>query len=372
MPGLDDPPLRVSTLELFFDLVFVFAITQLTNLLANGEKITGKDAAQVLLIFGVMWWMYGGYAWLTTVRTPSATPERVLMLLGMAGFLIIGLAIPTAFSHRGEGLALGLGYALVITVHGALYQRVNRNILRVLPINIVAAVLVIVAGLAGGAAAYPLWAVALAGPVISPLIVKPRGRFTFSPSHFVERHSALVIVVFGESVADLGIGASGHTVTPEIIAEAVLGLALIAALWWVFFGGGDDERAEHAFVRADPEIRPALALNAYWYAYIPLLLGVVALAAGIKIAGLPAKPGGGMPWAASLAIGGGVALFLAGDVWFRHALGIGFRRYRAVAAVLAVAASAAGLVSSALEAALLTVLVAATIVAERRSDTVEA
>src|SRR5579859_2638757 len=70
-----DPPLRVSTLELFFDLVFVFAITQLTNLLAQAGQVTGKNAAQVLLIFGVLWWMYGGYAWLTTARIPSQTPE---------------------------------------------------------------------------------------------------------------------------------------------------------------------------------------------------------------------------------------------------------------------------------------------------------
>ena len=372
MPVLGDPPLRVSTLELFFDLVFVFAITQLTGLLAHND-VAPSDALKVLLIFGVMWWMYGGYAWLTNTRTPSQAPERVLLLLGMAGFLIIGLAIPGAFSRRGDGLALGVGYVLVVAVHGVLYQRVNRNILRVVPINVAAAALVIVAGLAGGVAAYPLWAVALAGPVISPLIVKPRGRFAITPSHFVERHSALVIVVLGESVADIGIGASGHPLTPATIAEAVLGLALAAALWWVFFGGGDDERAEAAFVRADPAIRPALALNAYWYAYIPLLLGVVAVAAGIKVAGEPRHPGGGLPWRPSLALGGGVALFLAGDVWFRRALRIGSRSYRAVTAVLALVVTATGLVSSALEVALLAALVGAMLVAESRAaiDTVE-
>ncbi len=108
-----------------------------------------------------------GYAWLTNSRTPSRTPERLLLLLGMAGFLVIGLAIPTAFDRRAEGLALGLGYLLVIAVHGALYQRVNRNILRVVPFNVLAALLVILAGLVGGIAAYVLWAVALAGPVVA-------------------------------------------------------------------------------------------------------------------------------------------------------------------------------------------------------------
>jgi low temperature requirement protein LtrA len=364
-------PLRVSTLELFFDLVFVFTITQLTSLLAR-DGVTGADAIRVLLIFGVLWWMYGGYAWLTNTRTPARTPERLLLLLGMAGFLIVGLAIPEAFDRRAEGIALALGYLLVIAVHGALYQRVNRNILRVVPFNVAAAVLVFAAALTGGAAAYVLWALALAGPVCSPLIVQPRGRFAIQPSHFVERHGALIIVVFGESVADIGIGAAGHQLTASLVAAAVLGLALTATLWWAYFGVADDERAEDAFTRADPAIRPALALHAYWYAYIPMLLGIVALAAGIKVAML--NPGAGLPWRPSLVLGGGVALFLAGDVWFRSALRIGALRYRIAAAIAALAASAVGQASAAAEIALLAGIVAGALVAERRiaPDSVDA
>jgi low temperature requirement protein LtrA len=358
-----DIPLRVSTLELFFDLVFVFTITQLTGVLAR-DDVTGAGALRAVLMFGVLWWMYGAYAWLTNTRTPSRTPERLLLLLGMTGFLVIGLAIPKAFGQRGEGLALGLGYLLVVAVHGALYQRVNRNILRVVPFNVLAAVLVIAAGLVGGIAAYPLWALAFAGPVVSPWFVHPVGRFSIQPSHFVERHGALVIVVFGESVADIGIGAADHPLTASLVASAVLGLALAATLWWTYFGGADDERAEHAFVRADPAVRPTLALNAYFYAHIPMLLGVVSLAAGIKVAML--HPGAGLPWPPSLALGGGVALFLAGDVAFRHALRIGRQWYRAAAAVAALAVWPIGLASSAAETALLTALVAGTLVVERR------
>jgi low temperature requirement protein LtrA len=366
-------PLRVSTLELFFDLVFVFTITQLTSLLAR-DGVTGPDAVRVLLIFGVLWWMYGGYAWLTNTRTPSRTPERLLLLLGMAGFLIVGLAIPEAFDRRGEGIALALGYLIVIGVHGVLYQRVNRNILRVVPFNVAAAVLVLVAGLTGGAAAYVLWALALAGPVISPLIVQPRGRFAIQPSHFVERHGALIIVVFGESVADVGIGAAEHPLTASLVVAAVLGLALTATLWWAYFGVADDERAEDAFTQADPAIRPALALNAYWYAYIPMLLGIVALAAAIKVAML--NPGAGLAWRPSLILGGGVALFLAGDVWFRSALRIGALRFRSAAAVAALAASAVGQASAAVEIALLAAIVTGALMAESQArvttDSVEA
>jgi len=120
-----DLPLRVSTLELFFDLVFVFTITQLTGMLAR--DMTLAAAGRVLLIFGVLWWMYGGYAWLTNIRTPSQAQERLLLLLGMAGFLIIGLSIPYAFggngAHGRDGVALGIGYLIVVVVHTGLYLR---------------------------------------------------------------------------------------------------------------------------------------------------------------------------------------------------------------------------------------------------------
>jgi low temperature requirement protein LtrA len=361
-PPDGDQPLRVSTLELFFDLVFVFAITQLTGILAEEMTVTG--ALRVLLIFGVLWWMYGGYVWLSNARTPSRTPERLLMLTGMAGFLIMGLAIPHAFGR--DGVALGLGYLIVVTIHAWLYQRVNRNIARVAPFNFAAALLVIGAGLVKGPAAYVLWAAALAVQVLSPLVIRVRGRFAIQPSHFVERHGALVIIVLGESVADIGIGAGGHAVTVSLVLSAALGLALTAALWWTYFGAEDDERAEQAMTRADPAARPALALAAYFYAYIPMLLGVVALAAGVKQAivrteaTLPAGP------CAALACG--VALFMAGSAAFRYALRIGTQPYRLGAAVAALTASVLGVtVSAAAEIALLAVIVAAALVFEGRA-----
>ena len=357
-----DLPLRVSTLELFFDLVFVFTVTQLTGVLARDLTPTG--ALRVLLIFGVLWWMYGGYAWLTNARTPAALPERLLLLLGMAGFLVIGLAIPQAFTRRGDGIALGLGYLLVVAVHGALYLRLNRNILRVVPFSLASALLVIAAGATLGAAGYALWIAALAVQVLSPLIVRPQGRFSIQPAHFVERHGALIIVAFGESVADIGIGAAGHRLTGTLITQAVLGLALAAALWWAYFGVGGDERAEDAMTRADPAARPGLALNAYFYAYIPMLLGIVALSAGVKRVIGHTGPAG---YPACLALAGGVALYLAGDIAFRHTLRIGTQRIRAGAAAAALAATAVGVtLSVAAEIALLTLVVAAALVVERK------
>ena len=367
VPGDEAEPLRVSTLELFFDLVFVFAITQLTGVLAR--DLTLASAARVLLIFGVLWWMYGGYVWLSNSRPPVRTPERLLLLCGMAGFLIVGLAIPGAFGH--DGVALGLGYLLLVAVHAWLYQRVNPNIRRVAAFNLTAAVLIIGAGLAHGALRYGLWLAALAVLVGSPLIFPVRGRFAIRPDHFAERHGALVIIVFGESVADIGIGTEGHAITVSLVVSAVLGLALAATLWWSYFGVDDDEHAERALRQADPAARPGLALAAFFYAYIPILLGIVTVAAGVKRA--IGQAGTTLPYPACLALGGGVALYLAGDAAFRHVLRVGGQRSRIVAAAGSLAVSAIGVtISVAAEIALLALIVAAALVAWRRPGSVKA
>lgn len=333
-----DLPLRVSTLELFFDLVFVFTIIQLTGMLAR--DVTLAAAGRVLLIFGVLWWMYGGYAWLTNTRTPSRVPERLLLLLGMGGFLIIGLSIPYAFGSNGahgrDGVALGIGYLIVVGVHSGLYLRVNKNIWRIIPFNLASPVLVIIAGLVAAPASYALWVAALALQALAPVLVRLGGRFDIGPAHFVERHGALMIVAFGESVADVGAGAAGQHVTFALAVSAVLGLALTATLWWAFFGTGDDDRAEESLTGADSAERPRLALLAYFYAYVPMLLGIIAVAAGLKFA--LAHPGVSLPAGPALALTGGVALFMAGDAAFRRSLAIGSPWYRLTSAVVALAA----------------------------------
>ncbi|HTT54678.1 MAG TPA: low temperature requirement protein A [Streptosporangiaceae bacterium] len=350
-----DAPLRVSTLELFFDLVFAFTLTQLSALL-DGAGLSATSIVQVLLVFGVLWWMYGGYAWLTNTRSPDRAPERLLLLVGMAGFLVVGLAIRNGFGNgrsAASGIFLGVGYLVVVCVHGGLYYRVNRNIVRVLPVNLVSAGLVLVAGLTSGLAAYLLWTAALAIQVLSPLVVRVGGRFEIAPAHFAERHGALVIVALGESVAAVGIGAAAHPLDLQIVLAAVLGLGVSAALWWVYFGGADDERAAGAMAGAPRPRRPALALSAYFYPHIPILLGVVGLAAGVKLTiGHAAQP---HPAAQALAIGGGTALFLAGHAAFRRVLHLGASWPRLVTALFALATAALG-ATVAIEAQLVVLL----------------
>jgi low temperature requirement protein LtrA len=346
------PPLRVTTLEIFFDLVFAFTLTQLTSVLAT--RLSWLSVLQVLLVFGLLWWMYGAYTWLTNSRPPVHTAERLPLLAGMAGFLVVGLAIPRGFSSY--GLVLGLGYLVVVVVHAVLYYRVNANIMRIAPFNLASALLVIGAGVlhsrsgADTLAAYLLWILALAVQLGSPLIVHPAGLFEIRASHFSERHSALLIVAIGESVAAVGIAAAGpasqeRSVHWQLLAIAVLGLAVAAALWWIAFGTGDEERPARVLGEASSERRTGLALRALFYGFIPLLLGLVGVAAGVfsavaEAAGVPDTGSARTAHAAVLAVG--AALFLAGDVIARRMLSLGPVRWRITAGALALATTAVG------------------------------
>lgn len=314
-PGGTEEP-RVTTLELFFDLVFVFTLTQLTGVLVT--RLGPLGVLQVLLLFGVLWWMYGAYAWATNATTPTTPYLRGLMIVGMAGFLVVALAIPTAFD--GGGVALGVGYMIVVLVHTALIQRSTVGVARVAPFNIGSAGIVLVAGLVDGPPAYVLWAVALLLQAITPMLAAPERQHAVRPAHFVERHGLLVIVALGESVVAIGIGAAGLQLTVELIVTAVLGVLLSATLWWLYFGGDDDaaERRLHATAAGD---RVRLAVSAYFYAHIPLMLGIIVAAVGVK--NVLAHSDEHLHLGPAMALSGGVAMYVLGEAWFRRTLLIG-------------------------------------------------
>lgn len=324
---------RVSTLELFFDLVFVFTITQLTGVLVEGGDLAA--VAQVVVVLAIVWWMYDGYAWLTNAITTDRVRYRLLLLGGMGGFLVIALAIPKAY--EGEGLELGLAYLAVVLLHGSMYVKGTSvtevaAILRFIPWNLTAALLVVVGGAIGGTSQWIVWGVAAALLWGTGLFTSTEG-FVITSEHWVERHGLVIIVALGESIVVLGAGAAGLELDGALILVALLSLALSAALWWTNFS---DERAvEHAMVSAPHAIRGQLALSGFGYWHFGLLLAIVAIAAGLKKAiGDPYDPL--EAWVASeLAVG--VALFLACDVGFRRTLGIprGGTRLLAAAAALA-------------------------------------
>jgi low temperature requirement protein LtrA len=340
-PGQEE--LRVTTLELFFDLVFVFTLTQLTALLARDPS--GPTAFRVVLVFIVLFWMYGGYVWLTNQVPPDRTSRRLLVMVGMAGFLVCALAIPEVFD--GTGVAFGLGYLLVILVHLGLYAQVAgvRVLFRLAPFNVIAASIVTSAGFLDGGAAYALWLAAIALLFVTPRIAGRVGpQFAIRPGHFVERHGLLLIVAFGESVVAIGIGIGAVEIDLGLFAAAVLGLALAGSLWWAYFVG-DEDAAHRTMARATPAERFPLAINAFFFAFIPMLLGIVAVAAGVKLTiGHIAER---LEVGPALVLGGGVALFLAGDVAFRTVMHLRPVGERAVGAVLALATVPVGLAAPA-------------------------
>jgi low temperature requirement protein LtrA len=326
-----DRAVRVSTLELFFDLVFVFTITQLTGVLVGGEGAAA--VAQVVVMLLLIWWMYDGYAWLTNAIATERLRVRLLLIGGMAGFLVIALAIPDAYD--GDGLAFGLGYLVVVFLHAVMYARGAsvsevRAILRIVPFNLAAVALVLVGGALGGDAQWIIWTLVGALLWVTPSLTTVEG-FVIAVSHFVERHALVVIVALGESIVVIGAGAAGLSLDGGLVLVALLSLTLSAALWWLYFS--DETAIEHALHGAPPEQRPQLALIAFGYWHYGILLGVVAVAAGLKKAiGDPYDPLGG--WiAVGLAVG--VSLFIACDVGFRRTLGLALNQIRLVACVAA-------------------------------------
>jgi low temperature requirement protein LtrA len=356
---------RVSTLELFFDLVFVFTITQLTAVLSDDPTLRGL--LRVVLMLGVIFYMYGGYAWMTNAVAADRAARRLLLLGGMAGFLVLALAIPRAFS---EGdVAFGVAYLVVVGIHTGLYSRTSerltvRALLRLAPFNLVSALLVLAAVVVEGTAAYLVWGAAFALEWCSPLLAGTGG-FRIAPAHFVERHGLVVIVALGESIVAIGIGAADLPVDLALVSVAVLGLLLAACLWWAYFGG-DDIRAERALSAIPDEHRGWAAIQAFGYWHLLMLLGIITLAAGLKdVIGHAFDT---LDLAHALLLSGGTALFLVGDALFRHTLHIGPSTHRVAAAALALATVPIGLNLSALtQLAVLLLVLAGSLLLETKA-----
>ncbi|HEX4746168.1 MAG TPA: low temperature requirement protein A [Gaiellaceae bacterium] len=354
---------RVSTLELFFDLVFVFTITQLTGVLVVGDG--AASAFQVAVMLAVIWWMYDGYAWLTNAIATDLLRFRLLLLGGMGGFLVIALTIPNAY--EGEGLDFALAYLVVVALHAGMYAKGTSvsevaAILRIVPYNVTAALLVLAGGIVGGRAQDLLWLLAALLLWITPWFASTEG-FVIEARHFVERHGLVIIVALGESIVVIGAGAVGESIDLELVVVALLALALSASLWWLYFR--DEEPIERAMVEANESRRARLALVGFGYWHYGLVLGVIGVAAGLKKAiGDPYDPLGG--WI-GLELAVGVALFVACTAGFALTLGLGLRPVRLAAAALALATVPIGTEWTATgQLAALTVIVVGALIVEAR------
>lgn len=363
--GGGEPASRVSVVEIFFDVVFVFTLTQLTRVLE--EDLTLTTVGQVLLLFGILWWMFDGYVWLGNHVPPRQPAQKLLLFVGMAGFLVAAVGVPHAFGDT--GLVFGVGYLVVICVHLLLFTQagVGRVLGRLAAFNLSAAVLVVAGGFAEGGWRTGLWVAALALQMVVPYLV-PRHSwfgmvraFHLAPEHFVERHGLLLIIALGESVVAIGAGVDVDHLTAATVALVVLALALPAGLWWTYFT--DARTAEAVLGRATGGAATRLAL---WLglSHIPLMLGIVVTAAGIHAA--VAHPGDHAHWPEALALAGGVAGYLGGIALIRRVLGVtSVWRRLLTAAVLLATVPVGAQVNAGLQLAAVVLVVAVPLVLER-------
>ncbi|WP_410764477.1 low temperature requirement protein A [Haloferax sp. DFSO60] len=306
----------VTPLELFFDLVFVFAFTQVSSYLA--QNLTWAGMARGAAIFAALWWAWVCYSWLTgSVDAEDVLPARLVILMAMVSMLLVALAVPDAFGD--DALLFGLAYFAVRLLHIAFYPIVappetRQAVFRIAPGFLGGPLLLVVASFTQGVTQSALWVVAL---LIDYGVVYIQGvqGFHVTVSHFVERHRLIMIIALGESLVAIGIGASGLSLTTGVIAAAILGIVLVIAFWWLYF----DYivlAAEKRLSKEPESKRAVLARDSYSYIHLLIVGSIMFVALGIEqtLAHID-EPLGLIP---AVALFGGGALYLIGHNVFRY------------------------------------------------------
>jgi low temperature requirement protein LtrA len=338
---------RVTPLELFFDLVYVFAVTQLSHRLL--EHLSLRGVLETLMLFLVVWGVWVYTAWFTNWFHPDRLPVRLVLVAVMLASLLMSVAIPEAFGKR--GLMFALAYVAIqvgrtaftfIALRKSLgtSHPLSRTFQRILTWFVGSGVVWIIGGLLGGEARYAVWLLALAvdysGPVVGyyvPGLGRSRtGEWTIEGGHFAERCQLFVIIALGESILVTG------TTFAEIEVSAVAVLAFVVAflgsvaLWWIYFSRHAEAARETISSSEDPG---RLARSAYTYFHLPMVAGIIAIAAADELTvAHPGEPG----TLASITLTlGGTALFLAGQAFFKWAVFgvLSWSRAVAVAALMA-------------------------------------
>jgi low temperature requirement protein LtrA len=310
---------RVTPLELFFDLVFVLAITQCTGLMSHDQTWSGL--AQGLLILGVLWWAWVGYAWLTSVIDPEALAIRGVIFVAMAALLIVAICVQEAFGNLALTFALAIG--VFRAAHIALFWLagaeaadgdLRRSVIGLAVSTVLAVGVLILASLFDGIAQGALWALAILLDMAGPYLFGAEG-WKLVPGHFAERHGLIVIIALGESIVAIGVGASG-ALDLGIGTAAVLGVFLAAALWWTYFDVVALISARRLGEAEPGRVQNELARDSYSYIHLLLVAGIVLMALGLKVTiGHHSEH---LHYVAAFALLGGVATYLIGLVSFRY------------------------------------------------------
>jgi low temperature requirement protein LtrA len=308
---------RVSPLELFFDLVFVFAITQVTAFMADDPTFAGLGRG--MLILALVWWSWSGYAWLTNAVDPEEGRARVVMFFAMGAMLVLALAVPGAFGD--EGVLFGAAYFAIRIVHAALFwvaaagdQPWRRNVTSLIVTSLVGPGIIIAASVALDGTAQDLAWVAAVLLDYGIVLSRPPEGWHVHPGHFAERFGLIVIIALGESIVALGVGAAELELDAALVVAAALTIAVAAMLWWAYFDVVAIV-AEQRFRAAEPGQQSRIARDAYALIHLPMIAGIVLFALGVKKGtehlGDPLKD------AVAMALCGGLALYALAHVAFR-------------------------------------------------------
>jgi len=327
----------VAPLELYFDLVFVFALTQITILMAH--DIGPESMIRGALILGLLWSGWAGYSWLGNLAVTHSVAVRNLLLAAMSASFVLALSIPEAFHDAPGGLngpvVVAVCYFVFRALHLCMYWMLSAadpamrvQLVRFAPAVLTGTALMFAAAGTHGNTHTLLWGAALSADYIGVAIGGAAGWKLRSTGHFSERHGEIIIIALGESILAIGIAVRGDAISWPIIGTAVLGLTLATALWWIYFDV-TAQQAEHRLATEPSETRAGLARNAYSILHLPMVLGIVLAALGLKKIVQYAGPGNDHtledPLSAStiFALIGGITLYLLAHAAFRWRMSLG-------------------------------------------------
>jgi low temperature requirement protein LtrA len=344
---------RVTSLELFFDLVFVYGLTQVTALMATGDP-TWHKALEGLLTLALLWFAWCSYAWLGNQAKADEGVLRLGLVVAMVCVFLVALAIPSAFGES-EGtinaaLLLVLSLIAARAVHLTVYliaagdDHGLRRQLLISEVPIAAwAVLLVVGAEVGGGWRLGLWAIALAIDYTGIFVSSRAGGWRLNAAgHFAERHGLIIIIAIGESIVAIGVGATALPLTWPVLVAVLLGLAISVTLWWSYFDVVAPI-AEQVLTRAQGQQRARLARDSYTYLHFPMVVGIVYLAFGMKkVVNYVADTshhdlGDALATVPLVSLYGGVALYLVAHICFRLRNVHSLNRQRLGLAVLLVA-----------------------------------
>ncbi|RBY95777.1 low temperature requirement protein A [Blastococcus sp. TF02-8] len=279
----------VTTLELFFDLVFVFAFTQVTAFMA--DDLGGRGALRGLVLFALLWFVWCSYTWLGNQARADEGVVRLAVIVAMVATFLAALAIPEAWGDEGGGISapvvLAVALAVVRLLHLGVYAvaalgdaGLRRQLVRTaVPVGM-AVTLLVTGAVLGGPTQTVLWGIALVVDYAGVYAAGTDWRLP-APGHFAERYGLIVIIALGESIIAVGVGVADLPLTAAAIAAAVLGLAVSVALWWSYFDVVAPV-AEGVLRGREGIERVRLARDSYTYLHFPMVAGVIYLALGVK------------------------------------------------------------------------------------------